>query len=165
MPESVKTVPGRIFQNCYNLETVILPNSITKIDTYAFDACLKLKSINVQNVVTYSTYCFRSCYNLENITIESGTTSITSSSFSSCRALKSISLPSTVTGINATAFSGCVSLMEIFVNSTTPPALTADATDFDALPANYVIYVPSGTRATYVANANWGLFASHIVEQ
>lgn len=53
-----------------NLETVILPNSVTKIDSNAFDSCTNLKNITIPNKVKeIGSYAFRKCDNLRKINI------------------------------------------------------------------------------------------------
>ena len=59
----------------------------------------------------------------------------------------------TVTAIEATAFSGCTSLLCLILNSETPPTLGSNA--FSACTALNAIGVPAGTAAAYKATAGW----------
>ena len=80
-------------------------------------------------------------------------------SFSGCSKLKEISLPYLLEGISAGAFSGCVSLQRINATCDTIPQLAQDA--FKDLPADFVIYVPTGKEDEW--RAAWTQYAKHIV--
>ena len=73
------------------LESVVIPEGVTKIANNAFTACTKLKSV----------------------TIPEGVTSIGRMAFWNCRALESVVIPSTVTEIGSYAFSDCVNLKSV----------------------------------------------------
>ena len=52
------------------MRTIILPNTLLKIDEYAFYQCGRLEEINIpESVNKIGAYAFSSCTNLENITI------------------------------------------------------------------------------------------------
>ena len=70
------------------------PNSIRKIEKFAFYVC----------------------DNLESVSIPDGFTFIGDYSFSDFYSLKNITIPETVTGIGTSAFYGCTNLVNIFYN-------------------------------------------------
>ena len=80
-------------------------------------------------------------------------------SFSGCSKLKEISLPYLLDSISAGAFSGCISLRRINATCDTIPQLAKDA--FKDLPADFVIYVPTGKEDDW--RAAWTQYADHIV--
>ena len=47
IPSSIKKIPMRAFQSCYNLTTVNLPNTLTSIGEDAFSICYSLTSITL----------------------------------------------------------------------------------------------------------------------
>lgn len=58
------------FHYCEKLESIIIPDSVTKIGVFAFEECINLKSISIPNGVTeIEAYAFRNCEKLESITI------------------------------------------------------------------------------------------------
>ena len=65
--------------------SIIIPNSVTSIDNYAFGGCEYLTNINIPNSVTTIGY----------------------EAFSGCTGLKSINIPESVTKIGYAAFRGC----------------------------------------------------------
>ena len=129
------------FSNCRQLETIILPKTVTDIEKFAFYNCKKLNNIkipenssleyigdsaflnceNLKNITlpngikNIGAYAFRGCRNLTSITIPEGVTSIGEWTFASCRNLTSITIPEGVTSIGEWAFFSCRSLTSITI--------------------------------------------------
>ena len=82
------------FHNCYNLTSIIIPNSVTSIGQDAFLNCSRLTSIIIPNSVN----------------------TIGGSAFSNCSGLTSIEIPSSVTNIGSAIFYYCTRLQQISVN-------------------------------------------------
>lgn len=131
VPEGTTTVNA----NCRyisSLVSVVIPNSVTSIASYAFDGC-RLDSLTVGSGVTsIGSYAFRGDtlsylnYNcsanilgafvktrLATVVIGDQITAIPSSAFSGCSLLTSITIPEGVTSIGYSTFSGCSSLASI----------------------------------------------------
>lgn len=96
-----------IFQNCYSLSYVNLPNCST-ISEYVFQSCSRLQSISLPNCLNIGSSAFTSCVSLPNINLPA-CTSLDYNVFDGCRALVSASLPN-VGYIRDSAFRGCTSL-------------------------------------------------------
>ena len=72
----VVTIGTSAFENCSNLQSVTLPNSITAINQDAFYHCTKLGSVNLPEGMTYiGLRAFINC-NLTSVTIPSTVTSM-----------------------------------------------------------------------------------------
>ncbi len=96
------------------LKEVIIPDSVTSIDVYAFNACGALTSIEFaenSKLTSIGNCAFQNCTSLTSITIPDGVTSIGDSAFYNCNSLTSITIPDSVTSIDDGAFEGCESLM------------------------------------------------------
>ena len=53
------------FENCENLKTIVIPNSITTVGTYAFSGCKSLTSVTIpEGVTSIGDFAFRYCYSL-----------------------------------------------------------------------------------------------------
>lgn len=95
---------------------VVIPDSVTSIEEYAFYECASVTSIKIPNSVTeIGWYAFSGCTSLTSITIPDGVTSIDDYTFSCCTSLSSITIPDSVTSIGLYAFSGCTSLTSITI--------------------------------------------------
>ena len=99
---------GILLCNCTNLESIIIPNSVTVIGDYAFSDCKGLTSITIPNSVTLiCDFAFAYCSGLTSITIPNSVTSIRDSAFRFCIRLTSIEIPDSVTSISSSAFWDC----------------------------------------------------------
>ncbi|RKJ47966.1 leucine-rich repeat domain-containing protein, partial [bacterium 1XD42-8] len=106
-----------IFQICSfigSLTSIKIPNSVTRIEDYAFCHCSSLTNIEIPNSVTsIGDDAFSGCSSLTNIEIPNSVTRIWGSVFSGCSSLTNIEIPNSVTSIGQYAFSGCSSLTNI----------------------------------------------------
>lgn len=124
------------FQNCKNLTSIAIPDSIISIGSGAFSSCSGLTSITIPNSVTsIAGGAFYLCSSLTNVTIGSGLTSI---------------------GFNA--FGHCSSLKTIVLFPETPPTLGST----NAIPTTTTIYVQQSSKGAYKTATNWTAFASSI---
>ena len=91
--EQTKFIGNSAFFQCYSLESITIPGSVTGIDSQAFFACTKLKTVT-----------FASNTNL---------TAIGFSAFNSCKALQSIAIPASVKKLGSGVFEKCTSLSSV----------------------------------------------------
>lgn len=105
---SVTSIGSGAFKNCYDLTSVIIPNSVTLIDTGAFQDCSNLTSVTIPNSVTSIDWCvFMNCKSLASITIPNSVTSIGLGAFDGCENLTSITIPNSLTSIAEFVFHSC----------------------------------------------------------
>ena len=110
------------FYHCYDLESVVMGNSVTSIGVLAFSGCNSLTKITIPDGVTsIGADAFSKCSELTNITIPDSVTNIGSGAFSGCSELTNITIPDSVTNIGSGAFSGCYEL----TNITIPDSVTS----------------------------------------
>ncbi len=111
---SVKAIPDRYYEDCRNLASIVIPDSVTSIGNWAFTSCDSLESIVIPNSVTSIGDCaFASCYRLESIVIPESVTNIGDIVFTKCKSLESIVIPDGVTSMGKLAFTWCDSLESI----------------------------------------------------
>ena len=121
IPSSVTEIDTDAFYNCRSLESVVIPDNVTEIGERAFIYCRSLKSITIPSGVTQiSPNMFHGCHSLESIVIPDNVTEIRYGAFFNCKSLKNIVIPNSVTDIDSSAFWGCASLRSI----TLPDSIT-----------------------------------------
>lgn len=107
------TLPDKAFQDKATLIDIKLPDNLTAIPDYAFDAC-KFTSIDIPNsVVSIGNSAFYECTSLKEVSLSENLTSIGSKAFYGCSALGSITIPGSVVSIKDQSFSGCDVLKQV----------------------------------------------------
>ena len=114
LPKSISKINSCAFYHCSSLNNVVIPSGVINIDECAFEHCTSLTSIDLPDGLTsIGAYAFHGCTSLASIVIPDGVTSIASWTFNGCSSLTSIVIPDGVTSIGGSAFAGCTSLMSI----------------------------------------------------
>ena len=91
--EGVEYIGEMAFQNCENLITVQMANSVKEIERYAFYHCEKLQNITLSdNIKVLKTHTFSDCTSLTKIELPKNLEEIEARAFFKCN-LKEITLP------------------------------------------------------------------------
>ncbi len=102
------------FEDINENVTVKIPNTVTEIESGAFEGCCGIKSINIPgSIKTIKHYTFKDCSGLTSIVIPNSVTVIDDSAFEGCSGLTSIVIPNSVTEIRKDAFKCCTGLKKI----------------------------------------------------
>lgn len=116
-----KTVTGigdSALKECFNIESITIPNTVTSIGKEAFDNDSCLQKVVIPNSVTaIGNSAFKGCISLESIAIPEGVERIEYWTFNMCSALTSATIPQSVTYIGRFAFANC-ELKDITFNGT-----------------------------------------------
>lgn len=89
------------------IDHVVLPEGMTNLGNYAC-AHFNITSVSIPSTVTrIGTHCFLGCWYIPSITLPSNLQAIGDEAFSICRALTSITIPATVTNIGYGITSAC----------------------------------------------------------
>ncbi len=112
-------IEDAVFLGFENLTNVHFGNSmVTYIGKYAFYGCSNLQSIVIPNSVSTIGYgAFQNCSNLTSVTIGNGVKNIGNSAFSRCSNLQSIIIPNSVSTIDTLAFSYCSNLTSVTIGN------------------------------------------------
>lgn len=96
------------------LETVVIPEAITRIEYGTFSGAKNLKSLTLHNNITYiGDYAFARTDNLTEITIPESVTSIGHHAFYKANGLTEITIPDSVTKISDAVFQECENLQKV----------------------------------------------------
>lgn len=108
---------GSIFEEPRTVETLSMPNTITKINHQALYGCIYLKSITIStNLQTIDSYAFENCTSLKTIDVPA--TTIENNAFKGCTSLQNIVLSGPILTIPEGMCYNCTSLLKINLVST-----------------------------------------------
>ena len=117
IPNSVTLIDEDAFAYCTSLASVTIGNSLTTINGWAFFGCIELTNLNLPNTVkTIGEYAFCNCTSLTNVNIPASLTTLGGWAFFNC-ALTEAHLPASVSHIGLSAFGGCQGLSSLSVAS------------------------------------------------
>ena len=86
IPSSVSSIGKGAFTGCYSLSEIVIPSSVTSIGDGAFSFCRSLSEIVIPSSVTsIGDWAFSNCDSLSEIVIPSSVTSIGDGAFSNCK--------------------------------------------------------------------------------
>lgn len=112
IPDGVHTISSHAFEYHRSLEEVLIPDTVKRIEVFAFSNCQKLQSVTVCGSPTIKGETFMGCENLTNVVFEKPIYHINSYIFCGCSSLKAIRLPYGVKQIMGW-FDGCKSIRNI----------------------------------------------------
>jgi hypothetical protein len=142
--EGIDVIGNRTFRRCYELESVVLPSTLTEIASGAFQSCTKLTNITIPaGVTTIGEGAFGECGALTSINIPAGVTRIEADCLRAT-GLVSVEFHEGVTYFGAQAFRDCKQLKEVKILA---PEFTIEANAFGVMAGT----LPGTT--IYVANA------------
>ena len=134
---SVTEIPDRAFRNCTALESVTLPESLSRIGAHAFYNCSRLQALEIPETVrkigryafyncssvpeftlparldTLESWVFFGCESLREMTLPEGIVRIGDCAFRKCSGLETITLPASLESMGANAFTGCSALSAV----------------------------------------------------
>ena len=112
--DGTKSIASNAFDECEDLTSVTIPNSVTGIGRAAFADCSGLTSITIPDSVTIiEDMAFQCCNGLTSITIPNSVKIIGEYAFNWCSELTSVTIGNSVINIDEGAFSGCEKLTKV----------------------------------------------------
>ena len=133
------------FYNCFKLKSITLPNTITELGLYTFNACISIKHITVPSAVTSLVSSFiYDCFSLETLSFPKNSIlsefNLTTSTSLCANALRTVTLPSNISTINNSMCSSCKTINTIII----PEGITTfNNSSFAALGSLTSVTIPS----------------------
>ncbi|MBO5092657.1 MAG: leucine-rich repeat protein, partial [Clostridia bacterium] len=107
----------KLYINNELVTKLVIPDTVTKINDYAFRNCTSLTSVIIGNgVTTIGDRVFRDCTSLTSVIIGNCVTTIGDWAFYNCTSLTSVAIGNSVTSMRSNPFDGCTSLKEVHIS-------------------------------------------------
>ncbi len=114
IPDTIMRLNVFAFKNCMNLTSVTLPDSVKYISLGVFKDCDSVKFVKLPDEITeMEQELFTGCCSLEEIVLPKNIEAIPWYTFEDCKELKKVEIPENVREIGLYAFRNCDSLEEI----------------------------------------------------
>lgn len=114
IPDTVTSIDRYAFYNCSGMTSLTIGSKVASIGYSAFEGCTGLKTVVIPNSVTeIGDEAFRGCTGLVSVTIGTGLIEIPQYCFAGCNRLQSVTIGKNVTEIGYKAFSDCSALSTI----------------------------------------------------
>lgn len=109
----IDEIPSYAFSGRWAIEKVLLPPTLKKIGTYAFQKT-SLTSVNIpDNVETIEEYAFSNARQLQEVHLPDSLTSLGNYAFEECRSLRTVKIPTKLKTIPDYTFQNCRSLQSV----------------------------------------------------
>lgn len=128
LPNSVIYIGDSAYMNC-NLTSLILSDSLRHIGNCAFRAATKFSSdepfiLSLPESLTYiGSYAFFCCWHLQSLKIPNAVTKIGRTAFAGCSNLEYVSLPASLLDLGAEVFYSCSNIKSVICNAEIPPTM------------------------------------------
>ncbi|MDR2534484.1 MAG: leucine-rich repeat protein [Treponema sp.] len=149
--ETIPNITAKTAPNKKKIISLILPETVTTINRYAFTDCDNLRSVEMPKVTIIMAKAFSGLTKLESVSMPEVRTlediaTTSSGVFYKCTALASVSMPK-IDYIGNNAFNNCSSLISITLGRIPPTLGGADA--FKNAKSLSWIYIPADALNTY----------------
>lgn len=109
----IDEIPNEAFNGRWAIDKVLLPPTLKKIGTYAFQGTA-LTSVNIpDNVETIEGYAFRNARQLQEVHLPDSLTSLGTNAFEFCSSLHTVKIPTKLKEIPSYTFQQCKSLQSV----------------------------------------------------
>lgn len=114
LPDTVTKVGSNLFCNSLALESVKLPKDLKQLSPYMFCGCKALTHVDMPNVVEdFTEGLFDECESLPEIPFRAGIKTLYEGTIGLCKSIQSLIIPDTVRTLKKGAIAGCDELTTI----------------------------------------------------
>lgn len=152
-------ISSEMFSLCYQLKTIKLPLTITRIGAYAFNHCSKLTSISIPDgIKIIGDYAFYGCSSLSFIKIPDNIEILGAKVFAECKSLLEIYIPKNIEIFcenniydSSNPFVGCTNLKKIDVDINNQSFSSVDGVLYNKDLTELIAY-PLGKQKIEISN-------------
>ncbi|MBE6720411.1 MAG: hypothetical protein E7571_07135 [Ruminococcaceae bacterium] len=159
IPNSVTRIADYAFNNCSELKSLKMGKNVEVIGEYAFAECNQLRlAYFPDKVINIGNYSFKNCSSLSNITFVFDTNNLSvigTGAFYGCSSLKSVVFPQNLREIKDNAFIKCTGLESVYLWNTQIPDKCFSKNE------GLEIYTISGSSAHAYARTNSIVFHAY----
>lgn len=160
IPDYITTIGKYAFADCKNLETIILPATGTnkhKIDEYSFMGCVRLKTVNFTDAISYIGYGAFSNTGFVSLDLTNlchlKLINISALVFSDCKNLEEITIAAEQNNLQAFMFNGCDKLTKInYLGTIEQWNNIIKTANWDYGTPDYIVHCVDGEVAKEVTN-------------
>lgn len=169
VPDSVTTIGSQAFAYDSALKTVTFgkDSKLSVVDNFAFRESGLESIVFPDSLTRIEYYAFFSCVNLSQVTLSNNLHTIGSDAFRSCTSLTEIFFPKSVMSIYDRAFQGCSNCLKYDFSTHTSIPVLLGANVFNGINANAnaKIIVPAALYSKWVVDTNWASYSAHITTE
>lgn len=148
LPDSLKCICRDAFSRCASIDSLVLPDSVSELGTYAFLYCVGLKEIKIgKGLSKLSRGVFRGCSKIHELVVPKNILLIEEDAFCKCTNLERVYMETGIQSIKNHAFYGCHNLAEIHLPAS---ILSLDKAVFADCPVVHIKVVPDSLADKYL---------------
>ena len=155
LPESLTEIGYMMAAGSVYLQSVVIPAGVTEIGDRAFENCRSMSAVTFAGdaLTSIGNWAFFQCLELQELVIPEGVTDIGKAAFYGCTYLKDVTLPESVRSIGDNGFALCSKMTKMQVNAVVPPTIAART--FEDVSREMPVYVPDASVDAYMADPYW----------
>lgn len=115
---AITKVGSYAFRNCHNLTAVVLPATVTELETATFYGCESLKNVSAKGILKIGDEVFANCRELVAVGTDDNVQILGDRAYYNCKSIQNLFLGEALTQIGEECFGNCVSLTQVDFNGT-----------------------------------------------
>lgn len=167
LPNSLTAIESNAFSGCKSLESVEIPANVMRVGAEVFINCKNLKTVVFKDNTTGASMgkivgetMFLNCTSLKTVLLSNDLQKIEEQAFLDCTALEQIEIPENVKEIKDRAFYGCKLLKTVVITAKEPPFLGEEVFPIEGISFK----VPKGSIEKYRNENCWFQYKEMIQE-